>query len=760
MNLVLRKCSIKTICKSLFVAFSVLLILVTPIRWDNQQLILFGTLPLLYWMYQYYFKNDFQPRISKVDFLWIGFALWGMLSFIWAIDGSLIWNHLFGWIGLIIWMIFTRSITMNKELLRRTSLVLVVVFLVSLIYWLFVYFTQDLSIRPNWNRHFGYNRNHTSVYMVSMLSFLLFYPGNQKMLICLKVLSTLAISYILYISTSRGSVIVFIVLLLYYLYTFKFKKLLIGYSVLLTFTAILLLAFNVVLKEDSMSSIIAFGVDEDVSRLYMIESSLKLFAEHPVTGIGLGNWHLEAYKYGVDKITMGSNYPNIVKRETNHNLYSQILAELGIIGIALILILLYHVIYKGLKKSWQFSAFEKSCFSVVLIYWCSVLFFQSPTITHSYFGKPQFLAFCCMGIVSKGIHIQQYALLKKVVIMLLSLLVSIWFLYNFFSCFIFIRAENQNNADLDAHIAILEDVYNPLFNTTYKNDRSISLLIANKYWSKKDYVNADKYFQESLRNEPFGEDVHLQYAKYLTREKGAFEEAMGHAKFVENIQSNLYENNLLIAEIAINTGKYDLAREYLNKFDYTVQFEWQTRIIDHMLSLRSLLSGVIELSDTQLKLWDDIHFEWEKNLDVYKSYLSKIDGIEDLSNPSDIIVLRKTIDRNLEQIEFDFFGKILSLKEYEQFLAHKNRRQTKNQFSKLNRLLELLPEQDRIVRRAVEKKIVNRQITRFLKLNDFRMTNDKAKYSIQKIDSTFSSKVMSCLSEEQKKSFLSELQVK
>ena len=105
----------------------------------------------------------------------------------------------------------------------------------------------------------------------------------------------------------------------------------------------------------------------ELDRWYMTRNSIRLFFEHPITGIGLGNWVLEAYKYGVKEFSDFNN-PTRFIRYGNHNLYSQILAELGLIGFISFIVGVGTLVVKASSKLYLLSALQKASLCSLLVY--------------------------------------------------------------------------------------------------------------------------------------------------------------------------------------------------------------------------------------------------------------------------------------------------------------------------------------------------------------------------------------------------------
>ena len=74
-----------------------------------------------------------------------------------------------------------------------------------------------------------------------------------------------------------------------------------------------------------------------VARWSLIKRSLAIFLEHPILGVGIGNYVVESYR------KYNAWFPS-------HNLYTQTLAELGIIGFVLFILIVVMII-RNLKEA-------------------------------------------------------------------------------------------------------------------------------------------------------------------------------------------------------------------------------------------------------------------------------------------------------------------------------------------------------------------------------------------------------------------------
>ncbi len=101
------------------------------------------------------------------------------------------------------------------------------------------------------------------------------------------------------------------------------------------------------------------------SRLDVWEAAWSIFREHPIIGIGLGNFY-EVWSNGYIE------YPNLLGLQRVHNDYLEIAADLGLIGFFLVILLYILIVISGLRLSTN-SDQHISVISILII--CSLVGF-------------------------------------------------------------------------------------------------------------------------------------------------------------------------------------------------------------------------------------------------------------------------------------------------------------------------------------------------------------------------------------------------
>ena len=131
----------------------------------------------------------------------------------------------------------------------------------------------------------------------------------------------------------------------------------------------------------------------------------------------------------------------------------------------------------------------------------------------------------------------------------------------------------------------LEHLYNPIFQTAngfkgkYSFNQLIALDLAELYQKQKNKEQAERYYEIALAQAPYNEYVLLSYAKFLLRVKKAPAKAKVHALQIYAIQPQHYENQLLLAEIAIAEKEYEQAEQYLSFVKGVAQYNQQVDVL-------------------------------------------------------------------------------------------------------------------------------------------------------------------------------------
>jgi len=535
--------------------------------------------------------NRLSIQLHVSDTLWGGFIFISFLSGLWAINTGLVWYPAFSWLCLILWMFVARSAfkKLTDEQKAHWSNVYLLLFVLGIVQFAFIFFTKNLNQLENWNSYLGLNSNNTAAYLVALLPFLLFFPRKSPFFNFLRLLGTAIVAYILWMASAKGVIVAFLFISLFFVYHMlsrnHFKYLLLGLG------ALSVLVLGGIGLGGYFEKILGLG---EYNRLYMAQRSIQVFLENPLTGIGLGNWQTAIYSTDVSQIT-GFNHPVVFVRLGNHNLYSQLLAELGLFGFIAFLAAFIFVFVNIWRQKRKLSDLQKGSLATLMVYLICSFFYRDSNLYELNFSNLQFLAFTSLGILTATFEENGYYSLnkiQKIVIGLIALICFSWFIYfrsmhnTYFKAFNESAKlidknqayqtydsffENRNIYEINLkYLPLIEQIYHPIFKTTHGfmnnslgTPKLLSLRLAMLYQQKEDFKKAEAYFQAALNQAPNNEHALMAYAKFLLRVQKKVALAKKYALKVYAKQKNHYDINLLLAEIAMAEKAYNKAKEYL-----------------------------------------------------------------------------------------------------------------------------------------------------------------------------------------------------
>jgi len=535
--------------------------------WDNTRFILMALFPVLGFTFLLASKKKLDFFYSDIS--WALFILMGFFSFFWATNKTLIWYQAFGWLTLVLWLILVRVIVKEPSNQNFFFNILLALFLFFFLYLSALTFTGRLEQHEHWNNYFGYdsNRNYTTSFFLSLFPFLLFYDNKSFFFKALKWIVVGFLIFILIKADTRAVMIASFVILLYYLWN-NIQRLYFNRLITLGVTGIGFLLLIFLFKTDFFALIT--GLEEFTARLkgnrlHMLQSSLLMFLDHPVRGVGLANWGVEINSFNTSgNLTFG--HPFLFYSYRNHNLYSLILAERGIIGFIALFYPLTKILWKGWFNSIDLTDFQKAAYCTLLVYLVTSLFYHTPTFFEHRFSGMQVLVFFAIGTLSTNGKLMS-CLPKTINILFLGLAITClgWFVYSK-QCYDTYQAIESNKSVIGKKETIkqLKTLYHPIFKTNHDyRTSSFALQIANLNLDLKNYKAAESYFIIALKQNPYDRKAIVDYATFLFNDKKAFEKAKLIAEPLHSRQNNYVYINVLLAEIAIEEEDYELADYYI-----------------------------------------------------------------------------------------------------------------------------------------------------------------------------------------------------
>ncbi len=558
----------------LAIVVAALIPIIQPKFWflNNWQFILMAIIPVVYFAYLLLRKNKIPVRIEKADLGWLIFISLGFLSFFWATNGGLVWYLAFGWLCLIMWMLLFRSLTPRDTSSSFMPMLFSIFFLIIMVYHIAAIGSNIELMDGSWNHFFGKNANYTSAFLVSFYPFLLFYEGRFRMVHIVKTVFSFAMVFVLYLTDAQWATLAFLLVLIYYSWTNlprgQFWNSFIGVMITLFFVG-LMGFFNPIFLQ-KIPIIKQVATVSTHFKYYLIQASLWTAIENPILGVGLGNWPLHIY-HQLDFSHLNEfNYPTTFRRIRSHNLYTQHLVELGMIGLLAFLYSIGSIIRRSLSFKKQLDGYEQAAFASVLVYLFTAFFYADISFYEHHFSGIHILAFCSLGILSSKNSETFYILPNRMnaVFLGLSIACLVWFGYSKYSYNLFFHTQQKlSTQNPQKSIQDLESLYQPVFKTNLDYENVIPFEIAKLYQQIGENDKAEHWFQTAISQNPNNETILLGYAQFLWQVRKDSIKAEALAQQIYQQQNNHYELNLLLAEIALSKHRFNLVRNYLSVFE-------------------------------------------------------------------------------------------------------------------------------------------------------------------------------------------------
>lgn len=362
--------------------------LLTPIRpdigWINAAPELFKTawgvssvlIALTWWIYiQYKEKHIVIVKTSLYFPIW-GFVAWSFITIFWVEDGYLATIMLAQFVSAaiiftLIVNIFNKS-TLIKKIPKALVLSMGIVSIIGLIQYYFPdsYLIQNLfaqAAKPS--STFG-NKNMASHFVVMALPLSIIFllsAKNNHFIARYSVLSIFGFWYLMnaaarqaWVAMAAELILLLIFLLLDYYKnkeqafiksTNQIKSKFIAIIVVvlsLTFVANIGTEGSFHRGSNKLEFVKKIDVEGVSSRFPAWVNTIEMIKEHPITGVGVGQWE-ESYPLYYDRKMKDTFFNESVHLQKVHNDYLEILANFGLIGYVLLLWLVYLVIARAWK---------------------------------------------------------------------------------------------------------------------------------------------------------------------------------------------------------------------------------------------------------------------------------------------------------------------------------------------------------------------------------------------------------------------------
>lgn len=536
------------------------------IAYSNLKLIVLTVLVSTYLIYLGLIKRTKLPSFQRLDISWLLFIGVSAMSFLWATDMSMIWFPLTISVTLVLFMFCIRwsNIESFPQFKRYFSYLVIVIFGYYLLQHILAV-NFDITIET-WNSVLSKNPNYTTSYLLVLYPFFLFYPFKNQFLRFLKFIAAILLLNLLLLTNARGGLLGFAVLLIFYFWSTRsyYNKNLLA-SIALMIVGLVIVAINYSL-ESSDSQFLLFYKNELISRWHMIETSLSIWKENPLLGVGAGNWHIEAYGHSLDNVAPFNDSENII-RYRSHNLYTLILAELGIMGLITYCTPFVVTLVSCLKRINTLSYFEKANLGVLMFFLIASYFYGNVNFYKHHFSTIHLLAFFALGVLTSGnsnIKIMKFWIYP---IIFLSVLSSLYMVKSKLDCSKYALAKNLILAQPAQAIRYFNELYEPSLNTAFDFQTSYSHQLALLYAQVENLDSSIAMFEKALVENPSNYEALLDYSQFLFHRMKDNKKAKDIALSAVEIQSTSCRLNILLVEIAISENRTNDAKLYINKVE-------------------------------------------------------------------------------------------------------------------------------------------------------------------------------------------------
>lgn len=226
----------------------------------------------------------------------------------------------------------------NKNIIKGLVIGLIVSTIVICIYGLHQYIFLPMTRLQS----FYSSSNYMGTILAMLIPFLImfmFVSYNKLYKLFLLFAASLSI-VCLYFTQSRGAIIGIIIgsfiYIIYIVYTLNIQK---NYKKVFLFFSIIMVVFGTY-----VISIHSFTRFNDNERIYIFQSSINMWSDHKIIGVGLGNFReLYSKKYMLPQA-------KIQHINKSHNIITSFLAETGIVGASSFIFLNCGILYFIIKK--------------------------------------------------------------------------------------------------------------------------------------------------------------------------------------------------------------------------------------------------------------------------------------------------------------------------------------------------------------------------------------------------------------------------
>jgi O-antigen ligase len=198
--------------------------------------------------------------------------------------------------------------------------------------------------------------NYLAAFLVAAIVFAVFiFVADRGVVQRWLLMSSIVIcSLALFRTQSRGGIVasgVVLVVALLLSGPVRFRAL----ALVSTIAAFGIFYFTLVAPPQALARITEFRANEGSHRIDLWKVATQVFRDHPTIGVGAGNFRVVEPAYSITDINLRSTHAVLDKSEVVHNTYLHVLAETGLIGLALFVLVIVTALAIGVRAVKTFS---------------------------------------------------------------------------------------------------------------------------------------------------------------------------------------------------------------------------------------------------------------------------------------------------------------------------------------------------------------------------------------------------------------------
>jgi len=571
------------------VGIAIIVLLVVPIWPDHLQFLLLSFLNLLLCISALKGNTSKNTIQFGSTILLSGFVILSIVSVFWSSNQSLTIVHSVQWALYCLTYVLSKRYINGTQVKKGFTLLLAGLFPIWFVFILLVQ-SFDTSIKYE-NFLPPINVNYLSAYLLYLAPFILYWGKKKNHLVMTTVSVSIALLATYFLTLSRGYLIVVFLFLLCFILE----------SIRLTRKRIVLL--TTVIIAFFLSSVLISGFNtEDATRVADLKTSIELFRSKPLVGIGSANWAVEAFSSDDLKQTT----PKSGLRHENHNFYSKILSELGILGVLLYCGFVCIALRPGIRM--KISPVNKPYFYVILIHIFLSVFYESVNINTIRFSETQLIFLISMAaIITPN---SSYNRVGEYILVGCALLIFATLLHFFLSRKFYFR----QLGNLGEQEALYTPPSSMVFGS-FTTNQSNSLLNGIVAGNLGDEKTAAYWLSRAMKENPKNDNALLAVANQQI-DSGAnsidIEELLSRVQHVAHSKNEL---NLVEAKRMLSQNKFDMAYSKLLEIKYSF-LEPEIKRIELEMYYFHRLEHLFSLSEYQLSKIDSVKISFSKELEL------------------------------------------------------------------------------------------------------------------------------------------------